>query len=96
MSISIEDQETVIQLNRTSYNMTIWTSDTTYMTKLDKIYPSVVQYDTDGNIIAKTYEVNKKLLTFRSDPNIKPDYKPKRKITDLNLAKMLNARPNLV
>ena len=92
MSVAVEEQETVVQLSRDCCTMQIWTSDTTCMTKLDKIYPSVSTYDAEGKVTAKTYAVNKKLLTFRSDPSIKPNYKPRREISKANLDKMVSAR----
>jgi len=92
MNISLEEQETVIQFDRISKVMTIWTSETTTMNRLDKIYPSVKTDVVEGKVYAKTYQVDKRLLSFRKDPTIKPDYTPKRKISQENIDKMLAGR----
>jgi len=72
--------------------MTIYTSDTTTMTKLDKIYSSVKSDVVDGKIVAKTYEANKRLLSFRKDANFSPEYSPRRKVSQENIDKMLAGR----
>lgn len=40
MSIPVNEQETVVQFSRDSDVCSIWTSDTTIMTKLDKLAES--------------------------------------------------------
>jgi hypothetical protein len=74
MSIPTDEQETVIQFSRNSDTCTVWTSDSTVMTKLDKLVNaenstewSVTKTDTiDGELFAKEYTANKRLLSFRS------------------------------
>ena len=61
-----QEQETVIQFDRTQDEMSIWTSDTTVITKLDKIYPRHHVYKTNRHVWAVEYLVPKRLLTFRS------------------------------
>ena len=92
MAVLLEEQETIVQFDRTSNLMTIWTSETTTMNRLDKIYPSVKTDVADGKVYAKTYQVDKRLLSFRKDPAIKPDYTPKRNISKENLEKLLAGR----
>ena len=92
MNIPVEDQETVVQYDRTSKKMTIYTTDSTTMTRLDKIYRSVKFDVVDGKVVAKTYEADKRLLSFRKDAGFKPEYQPKRKVNKENLDKMLACR----
>lgn len=58
------------------------------MTKLDKLYHTVNEDSVDGKIVAKTYEAESRLLSFRTDPKFKPDYVPKKVISEEHLAKM--------
>ena len=73
MRTPIEEQETTIQMDRNSDVATVYTSDYTYMTKLDKH----VEGNPDewrlvgisrlgGDIVGKTYECPKRLISFRS------------------------------
>ena len=73
MRTPIEEQETTIQMDRDSDVATVYTSDYTYMTKLDKH----VEGNPDewrlvgisrlgGDIVGKTYECPKKFISFRS------------------------------
>lgn len=71
--ISVSEQETVINFSRADAEATIWTSDRTVMTKLDKyvvksaFYTSKEHKDADGNLLAKEYFVkDKSLISFRS------------------------------
>lgn len=73
MSISVNEQETTISFGRADAGATIWTSDRTIMTKLDKyvaksdFYISKEQKDKDGILLAKEYFVkDKSLISFRS------------------------------
>lgn len=73
MSIPVNEQETVIQFNRDCDVCSIWTTDTTVMTKLDKFAESkdateweCPKVDTiQGEVFSKEYKVNKKLISFR-------------------------------
>ena len=62
----ISEQETVIQFSRDGETMNIYTSDSTVMTKLDKIYKRKREHIADGQIYAVAYDVDKRLLSFRS------------------------------
>ena len=71
--IPVDEQETVIQYNRTDDYMTIYTTDSTVMTKLDKCVDSgnyeVIEEHRLRNskrVIGKTYKAKKKLLSFRT------------------------------
>ena len=64
-----EEQETTININRADDYMTVWTSDRTMMTKLDKLcqqYPTTyILTNTgliDGQIADKEYRINDKTL----------------------------------
>lgn len=75
MGMSLEEQETVIQFNRSDEHATVYSSDSTMITKLDRLCKSSPDYfkmtkaerDKDGHIISKFYSVaNKSLISLRS------------------------------
>lgn len=73
-TVAIAEQETVVQFNRTDDFMTIFTSDRTTMTKLDKhpeIYEVIEEGKFSGNVVTKTYRASKKMLTFRGKIPVK-------------------------
>lgn len=70
--VVIDEQETVVQFGRNDEYMTIYTSDSTMMTKLDKCVKGgeyeVVEVQTlqgSSKVIAKVYKAKKRLLSFR-------------------------------
>ena len=71
MSVSTMEQETVINMERESDVCTIWTSDTTMMTRLDKLVKDekdweIVEVSTvKGEVTGKKYKTNKSLISFR-------------------------------
>lgn len=74
MGVPLEEQETVIQFNRTDNHATIYTSDSTMMTKLDKCVAASpdlyklkeVHKLQEGGICGKTYILeDKKMLSLR-------------------------------
>ena len=71
MSVSTLEQETVINMERESDVCTIWTSDTTMMTRLDKLVKDekdwgIVEVSTvKGEVVGKKYKTNKGLISFR-------------------------------
>ena len=75
MSVSLNEQETVIQISREGKTATVWTSDRTMMTKLDHLVDSSLMYtceevakDQSGEIISKTYCIaDKRLVSFRKN-----------------------------
>lgn len=75
MRTPTEEQETTISYCRAQNAASLWTSDTTIYTKLDKLCRDApesyqcteVARDRDGDIISKTYRISDKhLLSFRS------------------------------
>ena len=73
--VTLSEQETTIQFNRDGKACIIWTSDSTMMTKLDRLCKeSPENYKLtktsraqDGDIAGKQYELaDKKLITFRN------------------------------
>ena len=75
MNVPVMEQETTVNFGRAEKVGRIWTSDTTVMTKLDKLvekdpknWVCRLQKDKEGDVIAKEYIVqNKKLVSFRAE-----------------------------
>ena len=79
MSVAVAEQETVICISRDSEECTVYTSDSTMMTKLDKLadpnndnaplwkLKEVHRMSGTKEIVGKTYITNKRLISFRSD-----------------------------
>lgn len=74
MSTAISEQETTINFGREDGYATIWTSDRTVMTKLDRLVREAPEnwrlqeeaYDKFGDLISKTYRLQDKgLISFR-------------------------------
>ena len=70
------EQETTVSFMRDSSEAVIYTSDTTVMTRLDKLVESKdaphwklkeVHYSQDGDLMGKTYMTAKRLISFRAD-----------------------------
>ena len=74
MGIPTEEQETVIQFNRNDPHATIYTSDSTMMTKLDRMCESAPENykldreeTMDGKVVGKFYTLaDKTRVSFRS------------------------------
>lgn len=73
MNTPIYEQETIITFCRDSDQATVYTADTTMMTKLDKLvatsgdwYLTGTHKFKDGTIADKTYECPKRFISFRS------------------------------
>ena len=73
MGIPVTEQETTISFNRDSDTAFIWTSDSTVMTKLDKLVESnpdcwqLTRTDRIGkDVVGKEYTAKKRLISFRS------------------------------
>lgn len=66
--LSIAEQETVIVIDRTSDTARLYTSDTRFLNRFNRLYADkeTKQYKQDGETIAKEYEVDKRYITFRS------------------------------
>lgn len=75
MIINVDEQETVINFGRTDDNIILYTSDKTWMTKMDKLVNlnpdsfSVIE-ETE---VSKRYSFPKSLLTIRSKKRILSD-----------------------
>lgn len=63
--VPTDEQETVIQFDRNGTVCHVYTTDSTVMTKLDKIHKRVKQDYVNGKPIAAYYEFDKKLLSFK-------------------------------
>lgn len=68
--VPTEEQETVINYGRNDKDMTIYTTDSTTITKLDKavktgLYEVIELHTVKGVTVGKTYKAKKKLLSFR-------------------------------
>lgn len=77
INITLEEQETTINFSRTQDAASVWTSDKTVMTKLDKLcisapdfYKLIAEHkaqDDVGAITSKEYRISdKRMLSFRS------------------------------
>ena len=76
MGAALEEQETVIQFNRSDPYATIYTSDATIMTKLDKLCTNApgnyslvkTEKDKEGHIVGKFYRLeDKKMVSLRKE-----------------------------
>jgi hypothetical protein len=66
--LQVDNQETVILIDRTSNTAKVYSSDTRYRNRFRKLYSDkqVKTYQQDGEVIAEEYEIDKRLITFRS------------------------------
>lgn len=60
------EQETVICIDRETRAARIYTSDTLFINKLDKLYERKRVHRNEDGITAVEYEVAEKLISFRS------------------------------
>lgn len=79
MGVAVAEQETVVRFGRDSDECIVYTSDSTVMTKLDKLaneenekaplwkLKEVHRMRGTGEVVGKTYVTNKRLISFRSD-----------------------------
>ena len=76
MGALLYEQETTINFMRDSGQAVIYTSDTTVITRLDKLAENKdaphwklkeEHYSQDGELVAKTYVTAKRLISFRAD-----------------------------
>lgn len=93
MAIPTDEQETVIQIDRNG-GATIWTCDSTMITKLDKVYYCNKEDTCDGEVIAKHYKAPKNCISFRSDPEQRPEYTPKKQISAEQVERLHQGRRN--
>lgn len=75
--VPINEQETVIRYSRRESTVTVWTSDSSQMARMDKIVNSdgsqwecvdvgYVNMDGERSIVSKEYRGDKNLLTIRA------------------------------
>lgn len=66
--LPLEEQETVIQIDRNSNIAKVYTSDTRYRNRFNKLFPDkkVKEHKMEGEVIAEEYELDIRLITFRS------------------------------
>lgn len=76
MGLTLQEQETTVNFYRNSDICTVYTSDSTVMTKLDKLVenPKAPHWklkkehrSQSGELVGKTYETHKRLISFRAD-----------------------------
>ena len=76
MGLGVLEQETTISFMRNSDICTVYTSDNTVITKLDKLVENkkapcwrlkAEHRLHSGELVGKTYETHKRLISFRSD-----------------------------
>lgn len=98
MSVALYEQETVIQFSRDTEEATVWTSDRTVMTKLDRLCEQSDAYslvDTDVSkltreVFSKKYRVaDKSLISFRRNKS-KREMTPEQR--EMLAERMRNAR----
>ena len=71
--LSYAEQETVITIDRETRRARIYTSDTRFINKLDKLYERKRVHHNANGITAVEYEVPEKYISFRSKIT-KPNY----------------------
>ncbi len=65
MYIPVEEQETVIQIDRLTRMARIYTTDARVITKLDKQYDRYMVHKQDRRIIGVEYQVPENLISYR-------------------------------
>lgn len=68
VNLSLDEQETHINMCRADKTCSIYTSDTKMRNRLNKLYPDklVRTFKQDGEIVAEEYCVDMRLVTFKS------------------------------
>ncbi len=65
---SLEEQETVVQFDQGSQTATIYTASPVMLNKFDKLkYPVINETFFEGHLTSRTYEVDKKQISFRGE-----------------------------
>ena len=66
--LSLAEQETVIIIDRASDTARLYTSDTRFLNRFNRLYADkeTKQYKQDGEVVAREFEVDKRYITFRS------------------------------
>jgi len=66
MYIPVEEQETVVQIDRQTKMARIYTTDSRVICKLDKIYDRFKVHKQNRKIVGVEYQVPENMITFRS------------------------------
>lgn len=66
MYIPVEEQETVIQIDRTGDIARVYSTDATMINKLDKKYARHKVHKQNRKIVGVEYRVDKRLLSWRT------------------------------
>lgn len=86
------EQETIINFDRGSPDVIVYTADKYIMAKLDKLEYECIRTDTvNGNEMAKTYKCEKRNISFRSKAKTKRSG-PKKQLTEEHKQKMIEGR----
>lgn len=92
--LCLEEQEVVINFDRVDEFATIYTSDITWIRKMDKMceecpdeYKCIQESKCNGNIVGKTYQFPKKLVSLRKPMKQKNVTEEVKKLRMENLAK---------
>lgn len=66
--LQAEEQETIIIIDRNSDTAKLYSSDTRFRNRFRKLYGDrqVKTYSQNGEVVAEEFEVDKRLITFRS------------------------------
>ena len=76
MALTLEEQETVVNLNRADGDMFIYTSDPAMMEKLSKMPGYTLtreRKDRQGNTASLEFTASKRLLTLRAKKEYTPE-----------------------
>lgn len=83
MKIPKQEQETVLSFHRDDQSIDVFTSDSTIITKMDKLcgknptaYKHIKDSTSNGEITGKFYRMSKKLLSFRTGNKSTPKTEP--------------------
>ena len=71
--LPIEEQETVVQLDRQTKIATIYTSDSRLMNRLSKKYECTKEHRNEGKVVALEFKVPESYITFRSPRPMKKE-----------------------
>lgn len=72
MKPSLAEQETIIRIDRISDTAEIYTSDSRYMTKFDRLVENSAEWEfvrqetCEGDVCGKFYKCSANLISFRS------------------------------
>lgn len=90
--VPTDEQETVIQFDRNSDTCTVYTTDSTVMTKLDKIHKRIKEDFSERKPIAAYYRFDKRLFSFRSKIPTRKMNEEQRKATGERLKRSRKMR----